>query len=67
MRDLTGALKAIRVLIDAASESDDIEVIQKRIQMVRIVLDKTLPRQNGPKAVGTQKVEEEVSRKMNII
>lgn len=37
------ALKHIRVLINAASESDDIDLIYKHLRMMRTVVNKAIP------------------------
>jgi len=39
-RDLNEALEHIRTLVKAASESDDIEVVRKYLEMVRVIFDK---------------------------
>jgi len=39
-RDLNEALEHIRTLVKAASESDDIEVVRKNLEMVRVIFAK---------------------------
>ncbi len=46
--DPTEALKTIRVLIDVASESDDIYFIHKQLRAMRNVVDNTSPPDKRP-------------------
>jgi hypothetical protein len=39
-RDLNEDLEHIRTLIKATSESDEIEVVRKHLEMVRVIFDK---------------------------
>lgn len=41
--DHVEALKAIRTLINVASESDDIDMIYKHLRMMRIIVNKAIP------------------------
>jgi hypothetical protein len=55
--DKTEALKAIRIFINVASRSDDIDAIYKVLREMRGIVNNALPpvrRKKGPKAVPTR-------------
>jgi hypothetical protein len=49
--DPIDALKQVRVLLFVASERDDMDAVQKHIEMAQAIIAKALPRKKGGQRV----------------
>ena len=52
MTDPIEALTQIRKLVDVASESDDIAIVRKHLEMVRVIIDKATTADSFQTSVG---------------